>query len=95
MMNVEVQQVINVLNAWLKPHGLRVSGWDDNSGQVADMRDSALTQYTEFPTVPHAVEWALNEARKRDGQKASAKSWSAMFPDIDFGDPDEGDEDGG
>lgn len=90
-MNVELQQVVNVLNLWLKPHGIRLLTNDNSAfGFVTIEAFGKSDEEHAFPTLPHAVEWALNEARKRDraaAHDAGLKGW--LIDAIEDGDDNE------
>lgn len=79
MMNIEVQQLLNVLNVWLRSHGIRLTTNDNSAyGFVTVEAFGESDEDHAFPTIPHAVEWALNEARKRDraaAHDAGLKGW--------------------
>lgn len=78
-MNIEVQQLLNVINVWLRPHGIRLSTNDNSAyGFVMVEAFGESDEDHTFPTIPHAVEWALTEARKRDratARDAGLRGW--------------------
>jgi hypothetical protein len=94
MMNVEVQQLLNVINAWLEPNDLKVhyDSSDSSEGGRADIRDKRAdindtdAYFRDFPTLPHAIEWALAEASRRIGMRELAQRLDAAFSDDEDGD---------
>lgn len=85
---IEVQQVVNVLNAWLKPYSIKLTLYDTGHGLVYDEKAAEWDDRDRsFPTLPHAVEWALNEASQRIFEEEVARRLKSALEDD--GDDDE------